>query len=177
MTQISRLLAFGLSLLMLTCTAFAQERERPNRPNNRQGANLSPEEWKQQQQEAINRKTQQFMKKMDDLVAEDKKPGLQRIVQIYLVEELKIRMEMMAGRNKAQGNRQAMAQLTKTAQEKTVKLKSQAQDAANKLFDDKKTLNAFKKNLNAMSPDRAPGGGGQGGQGGRSGGGGGGQGG
>jgi hypothetical protein len=170
MTHLSRLLILGFTLLIVSSPGFAQQQERPNRPN-RPGSNMSPEDWKEQQVEAINRKIDQFMKKMGDLVPEEKKPRLQQFVQIFLVEELKIRMEMMANRQKVQGNRQAMQKLMADTQGKIDKLKSQAHDAAMKLLDDKKAFNAFKKNLEAMSPNRAQGGRpGQGGQGGGQGG-------
>ena len=180
MMHISRLLSLGLAVLVLAGTGVAQERQQPNRPNqNRPGGNPSVEQWQKQQQEAIDRKTKQFMNKMGDLVPEEKKPRLQQIVQIYLVEELKIRLGMQAARNKAEGDREAMRAAMTESREKMQKLKSQAQDAAKKLFEDKKVLQAFNKNLNELSPQAGQGGRpgqGGGGQGGRGQGGGGGQG-
>ncbi len=159
MIQTSRIFTLCLSILVLTAAGFAQDRgdrqKRPegNRPQeNRQ--KMSVEEWKKQQTENINNKTKAFMKKMGDVVPEDKMPAVTTLVQQHLVGQLKIQMVMMGARQKAEGDRDAMRQLMTKNQEQLKELTAKTGDAAKEVLD-KKALRTFKKNLDDLSPQRS----------------------
>lgn len=164
MSHRSRLFILGLTTLILAVPGFSQDRG--DRPNRQQGnrPDISSEEWKQEQAQMINTKTMAFMEKMGNSVPGDKVAPVAQLVQQHLVGELKIRMQVMAARQKVEGDRQAMRNIMMNSRKKLEDLATKTNAQAGKLLE-KKALRNFKNNLEALTPK--PGGpGGRGGEGG-----------
>jgi hypothetical protein len=177
MTQISRLITVVLSLIVLTASGFAQDRERPNRQNSErpQGnrpqeniQNMTPEQINQQQGQIVQEKIASFNEKMKGAIPEDKQEGIAALVKDHFVGEARLRVSGMLARQKAGDDREKGRAIVMGVRKKTEELISGTKAKAKKQLD-KKTLQKFNQVIDELTPMTGQGGGGGGGRGGRGG--------